>query len=535
MKRDFKKLQNDNFDLVVVGGGINGTGIARDAALRGLHVLLVEKEDFGYGTTSRSSRLIHGGLRYLRTMQFRLVRQDLREREILLKIAPHLVRRLRFLIPLRHSDTFYRWSLPLALLMYDVLTIGNEVPNRERLSRQRTLEVEPGLDVVQGLAVSYIYHDAQVEFVERLCMENALSAVEKGACIINHAEATSLLRDEKRVCGIQVQDKLTGERYTARGKVVVNAGGHWADQLWDKLNIRSVDRLRRTKGIHLVTKKLSENALVLFAQSDGRLFFVIPWRDYSLVGTTDRDYNGDLDHIYASRSDAGYLVTGLQHYFPQFREDDVYYTMAGLRPLVMKKNSSASDTSRAHKLVDHERQNGIKGLITVLGGKITAYRGIAEETVDLACRKLGFRSPCVTAFTALPGAAAVRTAEMEKAAQDSGVPAETATYLAAQYGSRVYPILEYARKDKRPGQPVAAGSRDILALIKYAVDEEEACTLGDFLLRRTNIGLEADQGLNAVGTVAGEMGALLGWSESEQKRQVEDYRKLAAAGQQFRL
>ncbi|HEY32440.1 MAG TPA: glycerol-3-phosphate dehydrogenase/oxidase [Dehalococcoidia bacterium] len=534
MKRDFDKLRGENFDLIVVGGGIVGAGIAHDAALRGLNTLLVEKAGFAHGTTSRSTRLIHGGLRYLRTMQFGLVRQDLREREIILKIAPHLVHRLQFIIPALRSEPFYRFSLPFGLYLYDFLAKGKGIPRWRRLSRQKTLEVEPGLADINGLVGSYLYYDCQAEFMERLCLENLLSAAENGACILNHAAAINLLAKDDVVHGIEVKDTLTGENYIANGRMVVNAGGHWADLMWEKLNIQSKDRLRRTKGIHLLTKKVSNNALVLFAKSDGRLFFITPLREHSLIGTTDTDYTADLDTIHASASDVEYLVTEMRHYFPQFGADDIYYAMAGLRSLVASGDKTASDTSRAHKLVDHELKNGIKGYITVLGGKITAYRAIAEEVLDLVCKKFSVQAPCTTADTPLPGAPAVPAQDIEQAAQQHDLPLETVAYLATLYGSRFSSVLGYVSADKRLGQPVAASCIDILAQINYAVEEEEALTLSDFMLCCTNIGLGPSQGLDAVETVAREMGLLLGWSKTEEQDQIENYRALAALGQRFR-
>ena len=534
MKRDFDKLKGEDFDLIVVGGGIVGAGIARDAALRGLNTLLVEREGFAHGTTSRSTRLIHGGLRYLRTLQFKLVRQDLREREILLKIAPHLVHRLQFVIPAMRSEPFYRFSLPFGLFLYDILAKGRSLPRWRRFSRQKTLELEPSLADINGLVGSFLYYDCQAEFMERLCLENLLSAAENGACILNHAAATNLLVKDGIVHGIEVKDTLTGENYVANGRMVLNAAGHWADLMWDKLNIKSTDRLRRTKGVHLLTKKVSDNALVLFAKSDGRLFFITPLGEYSLIGTTDTDYTDDLDTIYASSSDVQYLVTEMRHYFPQFGQDDIYYAMAGLRSLVASGDKTASDTSRAHKLVDHEQENGLKGFITVLGGKITAYRSVAEEALDLVCKKFDVQAPCTTADTPLPGAPAVPPQDIEQAAQQNDLPRETVAYLTTLYGSRFSSVLDCVSADKRLGQPIVASCRDILAQIKYAIDEEEALTLSDFLLYCTNIGLGPSQGLDAIETVAREMGLLLGWSKTEEQDQMDSYRALAALGQRFR-
>ncbi|MFC1942691.1 glycerol-3-phosphate dehydrogenase/oxidase, partial [Chloroflexota bacterium] len=326
----------------------------------------------------------------------------------------------------------------------------------------------------------------------------------------------------------------SGEDYEANGRIVLNAGGPWADIVWGKLGIGGINKLRKTKGIHLLTRKISENALALIAHKDNRLFFVIPWEDYSLVGTTDTDYTGDLDNLYAGASDADYLVSELQHYFSGFSKSDVYYTFAGLRPLVAYEKKVESNTSRAHKLIDHEHKNKIKGFISILGGKITAYRAVAEEAIDMVCQKLNLGVPCSTAHTLLPGAPAVKADQMEKAARKDNLPMETVAHLAALYGSRFDSVLDYVRSDKRLGQPISSGCRDIIAQIKHSVEEEAAMTVSDFMLRRSPIGLGLSQGMDALETVAREMASLLGWSNTEKQKQIENYKISAALGQCFR-
>jgi glycerol-3-phosphate dehydrogenase len=534
LKRDFTNLKTEKFDLIIIGGGIIGTGAARDAALRGLRTLLVEREDFSYGTTSRSTRLIHGGLRYLRMLDFKLVRQDLKEREILLKIAPHLVHRLEFVIPLLRSEPYYRLVLPVGLRLYNILSHGTSLPACHHLSASETLKFEPSLQNTEGLTGAFIYYDGQAEYTERLCIENVLDAAGKDATILNHALMTKLLQKDGTVSGIQVKDALTGEEYQANGRLVLNTAGPWADLVWQKLGAGFTEKIRKTKGIHLLTRKLAKSALVLFAKSDGRLFFVVPWLDFSLIGTTDTDYTGDLDELYADKSDVEYLVSEMQHYFPDFKKDDIYFTMAGLRALVPKGNKAQSNTSRAHKLVDHERRDGIKGFLSIIGGKNTAYRGIAEEAVDLVCKKLNRPAACSTAHTPLPGAPVVSQQYLDKAAQEGGLPPETVAHLAAIYGSRFASVLKYAAEDKRLGNPISSGARDILAQVKHAVLEETALSVNDFMLRRSFIGLGQSQGLDAVETVAKEMGALLGWSGTEIQQQTGAYRAVAALGQHYR-
>jgi glycerol-3-phosphate dehydrogenase len=530
LKRDFNGLAATTFDVIIVGGGIIGCGIARDSALRGLKTLLLDKDDFAYGTTSRSSRLIHGGLRYLRQFEFGLVRQDMREREVLLKIAPHLVKPLQLLIPLtKLSD---RVVMTAGMLLYDILSFDKTLPSRKHFSHVETLWMEPGLEM-EGLRGSYRYYDCQVPFAERLCLENAIAAAENGATVLNHAKVTGILKDGQTVTGVQVQDVFTGKAYGVTSRMVVNAAGHWMDALCGMAYGQPKRLVRRTKGIHLLTHRVSNNALVLFAKTDGRLWFVIPWQDYSLIGTTDTNYSDDLDYICSSKADVDYLLAEARRLFPRLRIEDIFYTYAGLRSLAAT-HGRASNVSRAHKLLDHEKSDGIQGFISVLGGKITGYRAIAEEVTDVVCRRLVVQASCRTASLSLPGAPAVPQEQIAQSARNSGLSEETAAHLAGHYGSRFTQVLELARRDGRGRQPLCPHSRDILAQVWHAVNEESALTASDFLLRRGSCGLERCQGLDAVETVAAEMGRLLGWDEGERQRQVTEYRSLAALNQRFR-
>jgi glycerol-3-phosphate dehydrogenase len=531
MKRSFSDLAGESFDLIVLGGGIVGTGIARDAAYRGLKTLLVEKEDFAYGTTSRSSRLIHGGLRYLSHLQFGLVRQDMHEREILLKIAPHLVNPLAFIIPITRPLDWV--IMGMGMLLYNILSFDKSLPSYRRLSRRETLELEPDIKL-EGLAGAYLYYDCQVSFAERLCLENALSAAEHGAFVVNHAKATRILRAGDTVRGVQVEDAQSGENYQVAGNVLVNATGNWADQILGMLGNHPKPFIRTTKGIHLLTQQVSRNAIVLFTQTDGRLIFTLPWEGYSLIGTTDTDYSGNLDTVHAEAMDVDYLVTEVQRAFPSVRKENVLYTVAGLRSLVDTGGKRTSDISRSHKIVDHERMDGVSGFISVLGGKMTGYRAIAEEVVDIVCRKLGVKARCSTSEASLPGAPPVSREKLEQMAQETGLPQQVLEHLNALYGSRLYQVLDLVRSDTRGSQTICPHSPDILAQIWHAVKEESAITVGDFLFRRSAIGLASCQGLDAVETVAREMGHLLRWNTAEQRRQIEDYRSLAALGQRFK-
>ena len=531
MKRAFNGLSQDKFDVIVIGGGVIGTGIARDAAIRGLKTVLLEKEDFGYGTTSRSTRLIHGGLRYLSHLDFKLVRQDLREREILLKIAPHLIRPLSFLLPL--DSLTRRFVMSVGMRLYDRLSSDKSVPSYSYLSRKETLAEEPDLDMAH-LTGSYRFYDCQVAFPERLCLENVLSAHEHGALLINHAEVIGITKENNTVNKIQVKDCLSKEAREISGRVIINVAGQWANNILNMVIKFPINTIRTTMGIHLVTTKISNNAIVLFAKSDGRLLFVIPWHGYSLIGTTDTEYSGDLETMYAVSDDVTYLFQETRNVFPGLKKEDIHYTFAGLRALVGSHKQRVSNISRSHKLVDHESVDGVNGFISVLGGKMTGYRPIAEEAVDLVCTKLSKPVACTTAQTTLPGAPGIDNEAIEQMTKDSGLSPDTLNHLNSLYGRRMKEVIDLAGTDPRGKEAVCPHSKDIMAQVWHAVQEESCMTVSDFMLRRGTVGLSSCQGLDAVETIGLEMGRLLGWSIGEWKSQVEDYRSVVELRTRFK-
>jgi glycerol-3-phosphate dehydrogenase len=339
--------------------------------------------------------------------------------------------------------------------------------------------------------------------------------------------------EEGAIKGIHLQDCLTGQKYTARARLTINAGGPWANEVWNKLNMGQPFKLRRTKGVHLLTHKISDHAMVLFAKSDGRLFFVIPWNNRSLIGTTDTDYKGDPDKVGAEKSDVAYLIKETQHYFPNFSAKDVFYTMAGLRPLASRGEKDESNTSRAHQMIDHEKTDGVKGLISILGGKITAYRAIAEEVSDLVCKKFKLDVPCTTENIPLPGAPKVSETEINTIARQEKLAIETVAYLVGIYGARITELLDLIHKDKSLAQPICPGQPDIRAQIQHAVRQEQALSISDFMLRRSLLGLSPTRGKEAVATVSNDMASLLGWNEKEKQKQIGDYLNFISIGQSF--
>ncbi len=522
-------LKDQALDLIIIGGGVIGAGAARDAALRGLRVALFEKNDYASGTSSRSTRLIHGGLRYLEMFDFGLVRQDLKEREILLKIAPHLVRPLAFVVPFYNRSLFYRLKLNIGMFLYDWLSYDKTLPNHKIFNKRQALEIEPALRP-EGLQGATMYYDAQVALSERLCLENIIAAQDQGAFCFNHLRVTGVIKEANRVVGVKVQDELNGEKGEIRARLVLDATGAWLDGMETELTGKSSSRVRRTKGIHLTAPPLVNNAIVLFAEQDDRLFFVIPWLGYAWVGTTDTDFEGDLDSVRADREDVEYLLESVKEVFPEGDWATIYFTNAGVRALVrkaVKPGEDESSVSRKHTIIDHEKTGKLGGLLSVVGGKLTAYRGIAEEAVDLAVKKLDLKLKGRTAFEKLPGGYSgdpVKYAlTLEPQAREYGLTPEQTLYLISIYGSRVKDLFELLKEDPALGQRINPAYPDIRAELHYSVMRESCQTLSDFMMRRTALYFTPDQGRQAAPTASRELASLLGWDEEKGRQEEAQY------------
>jgi glycerol-3-phosphate dehydrogenase len=544
-------LTNTIFDLVIIGGGIIGAGIARDAAMRGLSVALFEKADFGGGTTAGSTRLIHGGLRYLEMLDFRLVRVDLREREVLLRIAPHLVKPLPFVLPFYDRSLIYRWRMRAGLWLYDVLSYDKTLPNRRILTVSELRAQEPHLADrrLQGAAS---YFDAQASLPERLCIENIMAASESGARTFNYAEVVGALHDNGRLCGVRVRDVLNGdmsEPVDVRAKLVVIAAGPWFDRVASRLaatgtngGVAPPPRIRTTKGIHLAMPAMTQHAMVLFSPIDGRLIFVIPWLGYSWIGTTDTDFSGDPADAFATAEDVDYMLASVKPFFPEVDRDRIFFTNAGVRALV-QGGGSESSVSRQHQIVDGA-EAGAPGLVAVLGSKLTAYRAIAEEATDRVCELLGVARPCRTADVPLPGARADGSATVpatphahEHASAQAHAQEhahELALHLDALYGTRARDVLRVALDDAALQEPLSPSYPDIAAQVRVAVRQEHCLRLVDFMFRRTCLGFTTDQGVSAAEPVATLMAAELGWTAQRTARELALYAQTVARTQAFR-
>jgi glycerol-3-phosphate dehydrogenase len=486
-------LNARRFDLLVIGGGITGAGVARDAAMRGLDVALVEKDDFASGTSSRSSRLVHGGIRYLEHAQFGMVRESVRERQTLLRIAPHLVHPLQFTWPVYRGARIGRWKLRAALTVYDLLARSVKKNRHNSLDRTGILSAEPHL-AGDSLLGGASYWDASTDD-SRLALANILSARSSGAVTLNHAEALRPVSRDRTEWIVDIHDAITGTESEVRAEVIVNATGPWRLNLERRWPQRTRQR-RGSKGVHIAlpAERIGNRAAVtMISPDDGRVMFVLPAEGQAIVGTTDTWTDESPEEVRALDLDIQYLLHAANAYFPDARltESDVVSAWAGIRPLAdweTEKNPSA--VSREHRIV----RNG-DGLLTVSGGKLTTYRAMAAEVVDAVERELGRKpSRCTTADVELAG--------QERADQ----------------------IAALIRAEPDLADPVVPGLRYSMADMRYAVQNEMALTLSDLLMRRTRIAFETgDHGMAAAPRVADSIAGLTGWSEYEKRAEIADY------------
>lgn len=499
-------------DVLVIGGGIAGTGIARDLAMRGADTMLVEKEDFGSGTTSKSSRLIHGGLRYLETMEFGLVREGLRERETLLRIAPHLVKPLMFAMPVYGDSRRGKAILGAALTAYDILSYGKSLPNHSYVSRSEALNMLPYINE-KGLKGAFTYFDAQADMVERLCLENALDAEAHGALVFNHAEINGFKVSDRRIIAASVYAN-GNEIFSIEPRVTINATGPWLDIFLASNAGIEGRNLTTTKGVHIISEGSTNCALVINSQEDGRVMFVIPWMGRLLIGTTDTKYEGEPEGATARVSDVRYILGKLEKYAPGIRIDDsmVY---SGLRPLARKEITNPSKISRDYRIIDHSAQ-GISNMISIAGSKITEYRSMSEKVGDKVSKMLGIKSKSHTAETPLPGYGLAK-------AKPGWMSYGTYDNLISLYGSRAGGVIEIANANQELREKICKHNDDIIAQVRFSVKTEHALTLQDFMLRRSGMGYSACKGVDGLDKVAREMASILGWSQSRMEKEKRAY------------
>ena len=515
----FERIAQESFDVLVIGGGIVGAGIAREAAVAGLRTALVERGDFASGTSGKTSRLVHGGLRYLRDYRVGLVRQAVRERDLLLANAPSLVHPLPFLIAAYKDRPPRPLVLRFGLFLYDILSQKKAVPRRVWLRPDESREREPQL-ATNRVSGAGVYFDAWTNDA-RLVLAVVQDAASAGAVVANYLQVVELLRADARVRGARVRDVVTGNVVQVRAHTVVNATGVWLDQLRPP---RSQPTIRPTKGSHILlprSKVGNRHALALSTRRDGRVVFVIPWGDLTLVGTTDTDFSGEPERVLPSTDDVAYLLDVVNDAFPEakVRPDDIVSAYAGLRPLVRARASpsSESDVSREHAIFEDA-----DGLISVAGGKLTTHRAMAEDVIDRIGARLGKRLRSQTRDRPLGPA--------ERPLDDFtalGLDEPTALHLQG----RIEPErLEEYLDAHRARDRILKGAPHIWAEVDFAVQEEMALSLSDVLVRRLGLFYEApDQALHVAEEVAQRLGVLLEWDAGRIAREVAEYEDLVAS------
>ncbi len=538
------RLRSETFDVVVVGGGITGAGIALDAASRGLSVALVEMNDFASGTSSRTTKLIHGGLRYLAQFHFRLTREALAERTVLQRLAPHLVEPIPFLFPIYHKRLEV-WRVNTGLWLYDLMAGLRRTRLHRRLSREETLKRAPMINP-SGLRASFIYYDARTDDA-RLVIEVLKAAVDYGAVVANYVRGRRIVGDGRRATGVSVCDTLADEIFEIRARKVVLATGVWLDDILNAEHPAGPRKIRPAKGVHIIVPRdrIGVETAMAFPTPDDRLMFVVPWQNAMIIGTTDTDYEGPLENPHASRADVDYLLKVVNAAFPglELSDSDVISVWAGLRPLVDNGEGTTASVSREDRVFERE-----DGTIAIAGGKLTTYRRMGRRVIDLVVRRLkedgqlskklksrtgdvligGFPERSRRRLSRLGRFIRLRRRRAKIAAEQSSntLSPEAARRLYRIYGANWEAIAALIAEDSSLAQPVVVGVEVLRAEIVFAARHEMARTLLDVLARRTHVALlDRNQARNAAPDVAQLLARELGWSDDEIVRQIESYRR----------
>ncbi|GAB1508707.1 glycerol-3-phosphate dehydrogenase [Actinophytocola sp. KF-1] len=519
----WRRLGSETFDLVVIGGGVVGAGTALDAATRGLRVALVEARDLASGTSSRSSKLFHGGLRYLEQLEFGLVREALRERELMLtRLAPHLVKPVSFLYPLTHRV----WERPYTaagLFLYDSMGGARSVPGQKHLTRAGALRLVPALKRA-ALIGGIRYYDAQADDA-RHTMTVARTAAHYGAVIRTSTQVTGFIREADRVSGVRVHDVEDGRTQEVQANAVINCTGVWTDELQRLSGSRGRFRVRASKGVHIVVPRdriVAESGLIL--RTEKSVLFVIPWKNHWIVGTTDTDWNLDLAHPAATKHDIDYILEHVNSVLATpLKHDDIEGVYAGLRPLLAGESEETSKLSREHAVA-----RVAPGLVAIAGGKYTTYRVMAADAVDAAAVDLpGRLQPSITDKVPLLGADGYHALvnQVDQLGARHGLHPYRVRHLLDRYGSLVHEVLALAEGKPELLKPLTAAPDYLQVEIVYAASHEGALHVEDTLARRTRISIEyPHRGVDCAEQVASLMADVLGWSEETKNREVKIYK-----------
>jgi glycerol-3-phosphate dehydrogenase len=520
-------VPDSQYDVVIIGGGINGAGIARDAALRGLRVLLLEKNDFGSGTSSWSSRLIHGGLRYLEYGEIPLVFESLHERRRLRHVASHLVDRLRLNLPVYKNARRGKLLIRLGMIAYDILSLGKKNPSHRMLTRDEILSEEPGLNQ-DGLVGAAQYYDAQVTFAERLVLENIIGAADAGADVRNYSPVIGINVSKGIAQSLQFIDSVSGEETEVSTRIIVNAAGPWVDRVLATVNREMPVEMGGTKGSHIVVGDFPgapDSAFYVEAQQDGRPYFIIPWNKQYLIGTTDIRYKGDPGEASASPDEVRYLLAETNRVFPQANLEfhDIHFAYAGVRPLPKREKGPESAITRKHIIRRHKNQ--ARGLISIIGGKLTTYRNLSEQVVDKLVRRIDkATSSCQTRTLPLPGAGDLNDAHA-RLCEFEFLSGNCIARLLSIYGRRALDIAMLARDREDLAQSITDDDSILAAEIVFVMRHEYARSVIDIIHRRLMTGMSADQGESIAEKVLDIAAEEARWDAAEKQAQIRALRE----------
>ncbi|MHA2244032.1 MAG: glycerol-3-phosphate dehydrogenase/oxidase [Candidatus Hodarchaeales archaeon] len=533
-KETIEKLKVEEYDVLVVGGGITGAGIARDAAIRGYSVALIEKNDFGFGTSSGSSKIVHAGIRYIGQKEFRLVREGSVERKKMLEMAPHLTRPIKFLLPM-YSDTKYPKSrIRKAVWLYDLFAGFKNYTFHKMLTPEKARSLLPSPLREENFQGAALWGDGQMDDV-RLALDVLLSAEECGAVVLNYCKAISFREKngEGIIEEVQALDKLKSKQFEIKARSVALACGHWTERVVKSIDPANAPRIRPTKGIHIITKQFYNKDYALgLPIMDGRIFFILPFGKYNLIGTTDTDYDEDYNHVSVNTEDIKYLIEATNFLFPGvLKIEDIYSAYSGVRPLLISPSAkSESDVSRNHEIFVIK-----PNLLAIAGGKYTTYRAMSKDLVDHLEKVLGRKGKCRTDKIPLHGWFSTKrkdwnnwaTIAMENLIIRYKLPKDVAEHLL-RYGKNYPKICEQVELNPLLRERISENRPYILAEIDNYIKYEKAVTLNDIMFRRTQLQLSEGQGLDCVERVTNHMAEILGWSSDKINEEIAKYKESLA-------
>lgn len=532
LKRFVEEENTEKFDLIIVGGGITGAAVAYIAASRGLTVALFEKKDYGGATSAATSKLIHGGLRYLANGELKLVRESLRERRILGNIAPNFVYSLPFLMPMYRRWKGNIWKMLVGMYLYDALSYDKKdtwdrskrLQNHRLVSFRKTIRMEPNLKM-EDLRNAFYFFDYQSIFPERLTLAFVKSAAEYGARVSNYTPVEGFVFGEgNRITGVKVRDTFTGATREVHGELIINCGGTWADKILNMAAGKASPALKvkRSEGIHIITKRIAGHHVVSLQKKDGGHMMIMPWRDHSLIGTTDKEFHGDPDDYRVSMESIDEVIDDVNRNFGRkISRADIIHAYGGLRPLVDDQTKGTYETSRKYEVYDNAT-DGIEGMITVEGGKYTTSRSLAREVLNLISAKLNRTlSDSVSDNLYLSGCEIrdMRQFMIRQHLNYRDFSRNTVEYVSRNYGTESKVVFQIARDDNRFAE-VLSHDGEILAEVVYAIRYESAKTLKDIMLRRTGTGTLGNPGRGRVDKIASVAAEMLGWDDKRREEEI---------------